>query len=310
MLKKADGIRSAIAALLVVAFLFIGQNLFRTEESQRINDSIENDGQQIKGDVVDDVSPKRLAYPLDFPDPDRMYAKDLLAGTTPEELLMFNTIDKTYFPYFENGEINPPRRYAIEEKYSAEDQEKMKLALRSVYRFADINKAFRDGYMLIAEFAQGMGIHMGNLKYVHSDEVNLEKPEFLAYVLSHKTGKYQLVQFGYIHKGHSDHKRYPLFDTVEAEGHYHPANCYPIRNKILQIVETCDEGSEGFVGPVWMLHVALNLHNERGMFSDSFPLLDYFSVTAAQYSFFGENVQPESDQDKVLEYLIKGKKGN
>ena len=307
MLKKKNIIRGAIAALLLLVFLFIANNSFWTEEWQGIIISIENDAQQVNEDVTEDVLPKPLAYPLDFPDPSRMYAKDLFAGTNPEELLRFKAIDKTYFPYFENGKIYPPRRYAIEEKYSVEDQEKMKQALKAAYQYADINKAFRDGYRLIAEFASGMGIHMLNIKYIQSDAVNLEEPEFLSYVLNSKTEQYQLGQFGYIHKGHRNHKRYPLFDTDEAQGHYHPVSCYPIRDKIFQIVETCDEASEGFVGPVWMLHVALNLHNERGMFSDSFPLLDYFSVTAAQYSFFGENIQLGSDQDKVLKYLIKGK---
>jgi hypothetical protein len=38
---------------------------------------------------------------------------------------------------------------------------------------------------------------------------------------------------------------------------------------------------------LWMLHVAINLYNEDGLFADTFPLLDTMAKSGQIYSFFG-----------------------
>ncbi len=40
---------------------------------------------------------------------------------------------------------------------------------------------------------------------------------------------------------------------------------------------------------VWMLHVAVNLYNENGLFSDQFALINTMSKTGKIHSFFGRN---------------------
>jgi hypothetical protein len=37
----------------------------------------------------------------------------------------------------------------------------------------------------------------------------------------------------------------------------------------------------------WMMHVAINLYNENGLFADTFPLIDTMTKTGEIYSFFG-----------------------
>jgi len=44
------------------------------------------------------------------------------------------------------------------------------------------------------------------------------------------------------------------------------------------------------MGPIWMMHLAVNLYNEQGMFADVFPLVNYFSLLGSNYTFFGEKV--------------------
>jgi hypothetical protein len=36
-----------------------------------------------------------------------------------------------------------------------------------------------------------------------------------------------------------------------------------------------------------MMHVAINLYNEKGLFADGFPLLNNMSKSGEIYSFFG-----------------------
>jgi hypothetical protein len=66
----------------------------------------------------------------------------------------------------------------------------------------------------------GMGIHMINIDYLMSDEVDIEKPEFLAYVKSRKTERFMLSSIGYIHVLDEKKKRYKVFDSKEARGHF------------------------------------------------------------------------------------------
>ncbi len=38
---------------------------------------------------------------------------------------------------------------------------------------------------------------------------------------------------------------------------------------------------------LWMMHIAINLYNEEGLFTDVFPLIDTMAYTGDIYSFFG-----------------------
>jgi len=40
---------------------------------------------------------------------------------------------------------------------------------------------------------------------------------------------------------------------------------------------------------LWMMHVAINLYNENGLFADTFPLIDTMGETGEIYSLFGKN---------------------
>jgi len=40
---------------------------------------------------------------------------------------------------------------------------------------------------------------------------------------------------------------------------------------------------------LWMMHVAINLYNEDGLFADTFPLIDTMGETGEIYSLFGKN---------------------
>ena len=247
-----------------------------------------------KDPLIEDVVPKTLAFRYEPPNPARLYYD--YYGDMPEDVKEhFKKIDETYFPYYENGEIHPPKKYEVEKRYTKEDIKKMKLALKAAHRYADINKAFEDGYRLRPLFIQGMGIHMGNVEYTMNGEVNPQKPEFLVYVKNRKTERFQLVGGGYIHRGHTDKKRYELFDTPEAQGHFQLGEyCVRIENNINQprIDESCDEKRGDYrVGDKWMMHVAVNLYNENGMFADRSPLLDYLSLTGTSYSFYGKRIE-------------------
>ena len=44
----------------------------------------------------------------------------------------------------------------------------------------------------------------------------------------------------------------------------------------------------GCFDSIWMMHVAINLYNEDGLFADTFPLIDTITTTSEIYSFFGK----------------------
>ena len=44
----------------------------------------------------------------------------------------------------------------------------------------------------------------------------------------------------------------------------------------------------GCFDSIWMIHVAVNLYNENGLFTDKFPLIDTMTQTGEIYSFFGK----------------------
>lgn len=236
-------------------------------------------------------------------------------------------VDETYFPYYENSEIHPPKKYDLESNYSAGDIEKMKLVLKIAYRYADINKAIEDGYRIESAnfFPSGMGTHVVNIGYVLNDEISLEKPEFLNYVKNRETSRFQLVQLGFISQGDTPYK---LFDAKEAQGHFHVGTfCFfeendiymqhsgkPIKDKDGNFIEPgraqklsifnqiedsefiiskedCETQAGEKLGPsIRMMHFAVNMYNELGMFTDYFPYIDYLSANAITHSFLGEKL--------------------
>ena len=48
-----------------------------------------------------------------------------------------------------------------------------------------------------------------------------------------------------------------------------------------------------FSDSLWMMHVAINLYNEDGLFADTFPLIDTMAKTGEIYSFLGRKFDPE-----------------
>ncbi len=241
-----------------------------------------------------------------------------------QEKFDVGVVDETYFPYYENGEIHPPRKYDVENNYSAKDIEKMKVALKVARRYADINNALKDGYRIedMEDFPAGMGVHAVNIDYILDDKVSVEKPEFLNYVENRETGRFQLVQMGFIAQRTVP---YRLFEAKDALGHFHVGNfCLLVDNiymrypsnaikdidnnsispglvlgtSIFDIIEvselvapenSCSEGKA--LGPsIWMMHFAVNMYNELGMFSDYFPYIDYLSAKTVTHSFFGKKL--------------------
>jgi len=235
-------------------------------------------------------------------------------------------VDETYFPYYKSGEIYPPKKYDVESNYSEQDIEKMKRALEIAYRYTDINKALEDGYLIRRTdvFDNGMGNHVVNVDYILDGEINMEKPDFLNYIKNYKTGRLQLAQLGFL-----DQRTTPpeLFDAKEAQGHFHVGNfCYLIESNIyytnpaealkdrngnfinpsigensdiFSIIEDaefeipnkrCDQEGGRSVSPIWMMHFAVNMYNDFGMFSDSFTYIDYLSSEGITHSFYGKEV--------------------
>ena len=280
--------KRAILILFLFIFVLVFHNNLKAEDGRNVEDI----------EFIQDVVPKTLAFSFETPDDILYYRGDTLENIPehyrPLEDLpeYYKILNETYFPYYENGEIHPPKKYEVEKRYTKEDIKKMKLALKAAHRYADINKAFEDGYRLRDLYQAGMGIHMVNVEYVMSDEVDVEKPEFLTYIKNRKTGRFQLIMLGYVHRGHTDKKRYELFDTPEAQGHFHPDPfCFRVEHNILHLLsyESCGEKSADYnVGHIWMMHLAVNMYNDQGIFSDFFTYVDYLSVTGTTHSFYGK----------------------
>ena len=266
----------------------------------------------LEGDAV----PQLLRYPLGSTLADEItwYFEGDLPLDYQEK---FDAIDTTYFPHYDNGEIHPPLKYGVGNRYSKQDIKKMESALKTAHRYADINRAVEDGYRIISlpgpTFDPGMGIHAFNINYVLDREVRVEKPEFLTYVKNRYTGSFQLMQLGFIDQRTTHYK---LFDAEEALGHFHPdASCLAIDSDIYFAVfstldkrckpnmrnldngTACDDG-EYFMGPIWMMHFAVNVYNEHGMFEDSFPYVNYASSKGVAHSFYGKEVSQNNSANK------------
>ncbi len=241
--------------------------------------------------------PARFAYlPRDLP---ALYFHPAAAhhhgGGHHEAQETFTDLGRQAYAYLEGGEIHPPKPYQVSERYSKADVERFKRALKVAHRYSDVNAAFADGFRLEDKFDAGMGIHMHHLGRIMDPEVAVEKPEFLTYVLNGATGRLQLMQLGYIHRGHSDLEPYRLFDTPEAKGHFHTQMiCVRVeRNVIVDVPDSagCRKPGELAVAPIWMMHLAVNVYNENGLFSDYFPYLNHLSREGLTFSFYGEPVK-------------------
>jgi len=295
---------------LFISSLNIREDIFQTKQAANLND----------------VMPQ-LLHPSSSEDPIKKKEALYFEGYTPrsfQKKFDAGVVDETYFPYYENGEIHPPRKYDVENNYSAKDIEKMKVALKVARRYADINNALKDGYRIedMEDFPAGMGVHAVNIDYILDDKVSVEKPEFLNYVENRETGRFQLVQMGFISQRTVP---YRLFEAKDALGHFHVGNyCFfldkmymkylsnaikdidnnsispglALGASIFDVIEsselvtsedTCDGGKA--VGPsIWMMHFAVNMYNEFGMFSDYFAYIDYLSAQKVTHSFFGKKL--------------------
>jgi hypothetical protein len=265
---------------------------------------------------LQDVIPQSVNYPSGKINRD---TRDHLIST---DRFNEDVADGTYFAYYENGEIHPPKKYDVENNYSQHDIEVMKRALRIAYRYANINKAFEDGYFILNLYAMGMGFHIVNIDYILDNEASIEKPDFLNYVKNYKTGQMQLVQIGFITQGTTPYK---LFDTEDARGHFHIGNyCYVLNDHIyvdysvskmikdksgntiapfiiqnsdifdsianselIALDGNCEQDGGKATGSIWMMHFAVNIYNEYGMFADYSSYIDYLYANAITYSFFG-----------------------
>lgn len=278
--------------------------------------------------LAQDVIPEPLLYSFDPLTNEELYVhdNDLRADAANFEVRA-GEIDENYFPYYQDGAIYPPKKYDVENNYSEQDIEKMKRALKIAHRYADVNYAIEDGYRVVPSYSLGMGIHFDNINYIVDDEVTVEKPEFLTYIRNNNTGRYQLAQMGFIAQRTTPYK---LFDAPEARGHFHigricmrEAKEGPYiqitqvsryRNKEGEIIgdgairdstifqelgleevientpaECVDTGGRQ-VDSIWMMHFAINMYNERGMFADVFPYVDYLSNKKITHSFYGEKI--------------------
>lgn len=193
-------------------------------------------------------------------------------------------LDAGYFPSFEGGELRLPARYGSLSAFSPADQARLRAALAAAHEYADIKAAFRDGYRLNPNYGPGMGIHMDSIDHVSNQHGDAGEPQFLCYVKNRRTGAYQLVQIGYIRM---DQQRYKMFDSPLARGHFHGSACVGVRDDLFYIrPEPCEKGDIR-TGRVWMMHLAVALYNQNGLFSDVFPLVDQLSDGDRSYSFYG-----------------------
>ncbi|MBI3566285.1 MAG: hypothetical protein HY079_13900 [Elusimicrobia bacterium] len=138
-----------------------------------------------------------------------------------------------------------------------------------------------------------MGIHAHRLDLIFDDGLDPAKPEFLTYALD-KAGRWQLLQLGYIRRGL---KRPQMFDSPNAKGHFHDENiCVAVLGVQLATrfaSGKCDGPGERRIGPIWMMHLAVNVFNEKGLFADEFLYADHVSRTGESWSFLGRKPSGE-----------------
>ncbi len=238
--------------------------------------------------ALGDVTPQLLRSPYQTRDPSWLYYR---GGYDGDAVKAFVFPGRDAYPTVSGGEILPPAAYRAEKEFSRGDYERMKKALVVARRYADINNAIADGYLPEEKYGLGMGIHMHNLGYVFSGVLDVAKPQFLTYVRSRTSGRWQLIQLGFIHRGL---KRMKIFDSPQALGHFHTENiCVAAVDGALRTVpetEPCDGPGERRVGPIWMMHFAVPIYNPNGIFADSFPYADHASLTGQLHTFYGAPV--------------------
>lgn len=234
-----------------------------------------------------DVEPQVLRSTVSWPDPawpyyrpdDRLAAVKGFAPPGPEA-----------YPRVEGGELLPPKLYGVEARYSKADQDRLKRALRAARRYADVNNAAADGYLFEQKFSAGMGLHAHRLDLIFDDDLDPAKPEFLTYSLD-RSGRWQLLQLGYIRRGL---KRPAMFDSPNAQGHFHDEDiCVAVIGAQLATrfaSSKCDGPGERRIGPIWMMHLAVVVYNEKGLFADEFLYADHVSWAGESWSFFGRRL--------------------
>jgi len=235
-----------------------------------------------------DVEPRALSFPYAPADPSWLYYR---GGETAAQARAFVFPGRDAYPRVENGELLPPKAYDADRSLSKADREKMRRALRVARRYADVNAAFADGYVLEEKYGKGMGVHMHNLGYELSGVLDVEKPQFLTYVRGRGNGKWQLIQLGFIHRGLVRQK---MFDSPNARGHFHEENiCVAALGNVLRTVPetgSCSAPGERRLGPIWMMHFAVPIYNEKGLFADDFVYADHASLTGELHTFLGRSV--------------------
>ncbi|MBI3554124.1 MAG: hypothetical protein HY077_16630 [Elusimicrobia bacterium] len=230
----------------------------------------------------DDVAPQPLRSQYAPPQPERLYASaqpDVREKPCPE-------LTRDFFPRWEKGRLLPPAKYDLKQ-FDAHDLDLLALALGAAHRYADINTAVSDGYVLDSKYSAGMGIHMYHPVLVLSAAVEADKPQFLTYARSRQTSAYMLIQVGYIHRRRAEEGRYELFHSPSAHGHFHDdGGCVQVKDGAVVDVDGCGPG-DTHVGPIWMMHAAVNFYNEEGLFADYFSCVDALSRSGKLRTFFG-----------------------
>lgn len=235
-----------------------------------------------------DVEPQVLRSSVTWPDPSYPYYR---RDDRFERVRAMTAPGRDAYPRVVDGALLPPKLYDVEKRYTPADQERLKKALLAAKRYADVNAAVDDGYRFEQKFEPGMGIHAHRLDLIFGGVLDPAKPQFLTYSIDRVTGRWQLIQLGYIRRGLT---RPDFFDSPNARGHFHDENiCVALTGVQLAARfagEPCDRPDERRVGPIWMMHVAVPLYNEEGLFADEFPYADHLSWAGEGYSFFGRKV--------------------
>lgn len=242
----------------------------------------------VSDDAAHDVSPRTASFAYAPADPAKLY---YVAGPSSTEAHAFVFPGRDAYPRYEGGVFLAPKAYDAEPGLTAADRVKLNRAVRVAHRYADINAAFADGFRLEERYGWGMGVHMHNLDNQMADKTAVDKPGFLTYVRGRENGKWQLIQLGYIHRGLVRQK---MFDSPKALGHFHKENmCVAVRDdKLLTLKASapCDGPGERRLGPIWMMHFAVSIHNREGLFADNFVYADHASMTGTLHTFFGRPV--------------------
>lgn len=279
---------SAVSALRRAASALAGEDLSKPVPAGTLKSLEKARARLAASPPVEDAEPREVSFPYAPSDPSWLYYR---GGENEPRVRAFVFPGCDAYPTESGGELQPPKLYDSDRTLSSADREKMRRALRVARRYADVNAAYADGYRLEEKYGKGMGVHMHNLAYETSGELDVEKPQFLTYVRGRGNGKWQLIQLGYIHRGLVRRK---MFDSPEARGHFHQENiCVALEGGVLRTVpeeSPCDGPGQTRVGPIWMMHFAVPIYNPKGLFADDFLYADHASLTGELHTFFGRRL--------------------